>query len=176
VQALGRRPWGARVIVAAGLLVVADGAAMPVEVNRTWGQNQVTPPRRIYPAAEAPAVYQRVRALPEGTVIAEFPFGDAAWEMRYVYYAGVHRKPIVNGYSGSFPPGYKVRMARIARIDVDPGNAWQALVDAGVTHIVVHVPAFTNPNEPRWFMAWLESRGAHLLQSFPDGDALYTIR
>jgi hypothetical protein len=40
---------------------------------------------------------------------------------------------------------------------------------------VVHVPAFANPNEPRMLSAWLEDRGARLVESFPEGDALYSL-
>ena len=66
-------------------------------------------------------------ALPAGTAITEFPFGDAAWEIRYVYYAAAHWKPITNGYSGAFPPRYKERVARLQRIAKDPEAAWQSL-------------------------------------------------
>ena len=41
--------------------------------------------------------------MPEGTTLLELPFGDQAWDLRYVYYAGLHGKPIVNGYSGTSP-------------------------------------------------------------------------
>ncbi len=69
-------------------------------------------------------MYARVRALPAGTAITEFPFGDAAWEIRYVYYAAAHWKPITNGYSGSFPANYNERVARLQRIATDPEAAW----------------------------------------------------
>ena len=71
---------------------------------------------RRSPGEGVPPVYARVAALPAGTAITEFPFGDAAWEIRYVYYAAAHWKPITNGYSGSFPPSYKERVARLQRI------------------------------------------------------------
>ncbi len=91
-----------------------------MEINRTWNQNEAMPPARVMPYADAPPVYARVAALPAGTAITEFPFGDAAWEIRYVYYAAAHWKPITNGYSGSFPPRYKERVARLQRIAKDP--------------------------------------------------------
>ncbi len=109
--------------------VLVEGAAIPMEINRTWSVNQATPPARVYPASNpgVPPVYARLAALPEGSVITEFPFGDMAWEIRYVYYSAVHRKPITNGYSGAFPPRYKERLARLQRVAANPEAAWQAL-------------------------------------------------
>jgi len=170
-----RRPWGGAVIAAAGVLVVADGAAMPMTMNHTWATNQATPPARIYPAATAPRVYQDLRTMPLGTVVAELPFGDPAWEIRAVYYAAVHGKPVLNGYSGAFPPGYKRRAAALQRFDSDGALAWGALVEAGTTHVVVHTPAFANPHEARAALAWLQAHGARLDRSYPDGDALFAM-
>jgi hypothetical protein len=148
---------------------------MPFEVNRTWGQSEGAPPPRVLPPASAAKVYQRLASLPPGTAVAEFPFGDAAWEIRYVYYASVHGKPILNGYSGAFPPGYLRRVAALRRLATDGDTAWRALVDARTTHAVVHSPAFQDPYESRRVMAWLESRGARLVDSFPEGDVLYEL-
>ena len=67
-------------------------------------------------------MYARVAALPAGTAITEFPFGDAAWEIRYVYYSAAHWKPITNGYSGNFPPNYKERVARLQRVHERSGS------------------------------------------------------
>ena len=172
---LGRRAWGTAALVAVGVLVVADGAAMPLAMNHTWGTSEATPPARIYPASEAPSVYRELRAMPTGTVVAEFPFGDPAWEIRAVYYAGVHGKPVVNGYSGAFPPGYMRRVAQLRRLDVDPDSAWRALLDAGTTHVVVHTPAFGNPNVGRGVLVWLQAHGARLVSSYPEGDALFAV-
>jgi hypothetical protein len=172
---LGRRSWGTAALVALGLLVVADGAAMPLPMNHTWGTSEATPPARIYPASAAPSVYRELRAMPADTVVTEFPFGDPAWEIRAVYYAGVHGKPVVNGYSGAFPPGYMRRVAQLRRLDADPEGAWSALVGAGTTHVVVHTPAFGNPNIGRGVMVWLQAHGARLVSSYPEGDALFAV-
>jgi hypothetical protein len=172
---LGRRSWGSAALVGIGVLVVADGAAMPLAVNHTWATSEATPPARIYPPADAPRVYQEVRGLPDRSVIAEFPFGDPAWEIRAVYYAAVHGKPVLNGYSGAFPPGYLRRVALLRRLDQDGDRAWQALVDAGTTHVVLHTPAFANPNTGRGVMVWLQAHGARLVASYPEGDALFAM-
>ncbi len=107
---------GALIVAVAGVLALLEGAAVPLDLNHAWAQNEAMPPSRVFPAAQAPPVYARVAALPDGAVITELPFGDAAWEIRYVYYSAAHWKPITNGYSGSFPPAYKRRVARLQAV------------------------------------------------------------
>lgn len=173
--ALARARHAPALLAVAAVLVVADGTAIPLPVNGTWGTNEATPPARVFPAADAPPIYQRLRALSPGTVVAEFPFGDDAWEIRYVYHAAAHRHPIVNGYSGGFPPGYLARVAALRRFSSDGDAAWQALVDARTTHVTVHPSAFADAKVAEALMAWLESRGARLLERFADADALYEM-
>ena len=119
---------------------------------------------------QAPPVYARIAALPRGTVITEFPFGDVAWEIRYVYYAAAHWKPITNGYSGAFPPRYKERVARLQRVTANPEAAWQTLRDSGTTHVVFHRNAFARSEDADAVETWLKSHGATELERFPDGD------
>jgi len=165
-------------------LILLEGAAIPMEMNRTWNQNEAVPPARVFPVGRsdrtrlgegAPPVYARVAALPDGTAITEFPFGDAAWEIRYVYYAAAHWKPITNGYSGSFPPRYKERVARLQRIAKDPEAAWQSLKDSGSTHVVLHRNAFANGADADTVESWLKAHGAKELERFPDNDILLSV-
>jgi hypothetical protein len=173
--ALLRFPFGPAAVSAAGVLFVVESAAMPLAVNFTWGQHERMPPSRVLPSAEAPAVYRRLAEMPARTVVAEFPFGDTAWEIRYVYYSTVHWKPILNGYSGSSPPGYSRRLARIRRVSDRPDDAWAALISAGATHVVLHIPAFVNAAEAAGAHVWLEAHGARRVESFPEGDVLYSL-
>ena len=157
--------------------VLVEGAAIPMEINRTWSVNEAMPPARVYPAGSlgVPPVYARLAALPEGSVITEFPFGDIAWEIRYVYYSAAHWKPITNGYSGAFPPQYKERLARLQRVNANPEAAWQALRASGATHVVFHRNAFAKPEDADAIEAWLKSHGAIELERFPDGDILVVL-
>ena len=127
--------------VAASFLIEAAFAPMP-------RQSDVGRRRRAAAGARRTRAHARPRSigssphLPDGTVVAEFPFGDPAWELRYVYYSTVHWKRLVNGYSGGFPRGYKVRVARCC-------SAWRRSAgrrvagarDAGTTHVIVHEAA-----------------------------------
>jgi hypothetical protein len=157
-------------------LILVEGAAIPMEINRTWAQNEAEPPARVFRAGDAPPVYAHVASLPEGTAITEFPFGDAAWEIRYVYYSHAHWKPITNGYSGAFPPAYKARVARLRKVDVDPEAAWKSLIDSGTSHAIVHPQAFANPADSVAVEAWLRAHGATELERFSDGDILFKLK
>jgi hypothetical protein len=157
------------------ILVLAEGAAVPMEVNRTWGQSEATPPARVYPAGQAPPIYARLAALPAGSVITHFPFGDAAWEIRYVYYAAAHWKPITNGYSGGFPPTYKALVARLRDVAVEPEAAWRALLDTRTTHVVVSQAAFADPARADAVRLWLMSHHALVVEQLPDGDTLFAL-
>jgi len=166
------------------LLILIEGAAVPLEMNRSWAQNEAMPPARVFPASAlghrglgegVPPVYARVATLPTGSVITEFPFGDAAWEIRYVYYAATHWKPITNGYSGSFPPDYSARVARLRNVAANPEASWQSLVDSGTTHVVLHAAAFANPADAELVRDWLTSHNARMLEQFPDGDTLFAL-
>ena len=160
---------------AAAALILLEGAALPLEINRTWTQSEAMPPARVHPRSQAPPVYTRLASLPAGTVVTEFPVGDAGWEIRYTYYAATHWKPITNGYSGNFPLPYKERVARLQRVAANPDAAWQSLRNAGTTHVVIHRNAFANSANADMVESWLKARGATEVERFPDGDMLYSL-
>jgi hypothetical protein len=156
-------------------LVIFESVAVPIEINRTWAQSEATPPARIYPQSKAPAVYMRLASLPAGTVITEFPFGDAAWEIRYTYYAATHWKPITNGYSGNFPLRYKERVAQLQRVAANPDAAWQSLRNTGTTHVTVHRNAFAKIEDADVVEGWLKAHGAVEIERFADGAILFSL-
>jgi hypothetical protein len=174
--AQARNPKPQALLVAVfSLLILIEGAAIPIEINRTWNQNEAMPPSRVMKYSEAPPVYARVKLLPAGTAITEFPFGDAAWEIRYTYYAAAHWKPITNGYSGSFPPRYTQRVARLKQVAKDPDAAWQTLKESGTTHVVLHRNAFASAADADTVENWLKAHGAKELERFPDNDILLSV-
>jgi hypothetical protein len=162
-------------IIAHGLssAFLIEAVFVPMPVNQTWGDGSVVPSARIETGLNAPGVYRQLAAMPGALVIAEFPFGDPAWELRYVYYSTVHWKRITNGYSGGFPQGYKVRAARLERFAIEPAEAWTALRSAGTTHVIVHEAAI-GAAESQALRVWLEAHGAREIGRFGN-DVLYDL-
>jgi hypothetical protein len=161
--------------VALATLILAEGTAVPMPRNLTWRMFQAMPPSHVLPYSELPPVYARVAALPAGTAITEFPFADPAWELRYVYYAGAHWKPITNGYSGGFPRSYRQLTARLARMATEPEVAWQSLVDSKTTHVILHRNAFLKAEDADTVENWLKAHGARELERFDDNDILLSL-
>lgn len=170
-----RSPKPQVVLVLLATLVLLEGVAVPMEMNRTWAAGEAMPPARVMPYSAAPAVYARIKDLPEGTAITEFPFGDGAWEIRYVYYAAAHLKPITNGYSGSFPMRYQQRVALLRDVARDPGAAWQSLKESGTTHVIVHRTAFADGTRADNVETWLKANGAVEIERFAEGDVLFKL-
>lgn len=170
------RGRGAGVVMTLAMTgVLLDGASVPVERNRTWREHEARPPAELPSAGQAPPVYRYLARLPASSVVAEFPFGDKAWELRYLYAAALHRRTLLNGYSGWFPPGYAHRVAAFSQLPREPEVAWQALVDARPTHVVLHHRFFAEPERAGMVADWLVSHGATFDRAFGDGDVIFTM-
>ena len=129
-------------------LILLESAAIPMESTARGRRTRRCRRRASIRAPQAPAVYTRLASLPAGTVVTEFPFGDPAWEIRYVYYSAVHWKRISTATAAAFPQRYKVRVARLQRVAEDPDDSWQAL--ARLRHHARGAPSqcFARPDEP----------------------------
>lgn len=174
---LGRRGvTGTLMLVLTGTLFLAEANAVPVPVNLNWdtGPRYAMPWDAVHRVNEGPLAYRHLLAMPAETVVMELPFGDSAWDLRYVYYAGLHGKRIVNGYSGYFPDGYRTRAARMSRLWADRAAAWDAVQTSGATHVLVHERAYHAP-EGAAVSAWLASMGARATVAFADGDVLFVL-
>jgi len=129
----------------------------------------------VAPTAAIPArgaVYDAIAASPDGTVVVEFPFGDPASEIAYTFFAGGHRKPIVNGYSGYFPAHYIALVAQLSHLPDAGSDAWNALVSSGATYAIVHEGTGTNDGTTS---EWLQRHGARqMMQS--GSDRLFQLR
>ena len=164
---------GAAVAAVLAIMYLIEVAFVPMPRNLAWGDGAIRPPPRVESAADAPPVYHQLARMPAGTVVTELPFGDPAWELRYVYYSTVHWHRLVNGYSGGFPQGYKVRVALLQRIAEDPDEAWRALREAGTTHVVVHEAAFA-PGDADVVKRWLADHFAVEIARF-GSDLLFDV-
>lgn len=175
-HAIARR-WraGRAAALALAAVFMYQAVMTPFAINRTFGGGGAleTPPGRVMPAAHAPGVYRYAQRLPTGAVIVEFPFGDMAYELRYVYYSSVHWRRILNGYSGIFPPSYIVRLNPLGRAPADPEAAWKTLRDSAATHAIVHEGAYVG-DQGASVSAWLRGRGARVLVGF-DRDLLFEL-
>src|SRR6266542_2187889 len=95
-------------------------------------------PLRLVPFPNTPPpLYAWLAKQPRG-VVAEFPMPAEdtvqGIEPRYAYMSTFHWMPIVNGYSGYYPPSYLSRLGPMNKI---PDNfAVQALVRAGVRSVI----------------------------------------
>ena len=107
-------------------------------------------------------LYRMVKTLPGSVVLVEFPFGEPAYDIRAVFYAGYHRRPLVNGYSGFFPAHYGDFEAVLGPAPADPDAVRRVLVSSGATHAVVHTWAYPDGRGDR-IVAWLISQGAQTI-------------
>ena len=110
-------------------------------------------------------MYRYVASLPRDAVLVELPFGDASWELRYVYYSTAHWRPLLNGYSGGFPESYLRMRAYLDDPRRAPNDAWVALSASGATHLVLHSHAYRG-EEGREVRDWLEAHGAQVVAEF----------
>jgi hypothetical protein len=125
---------------------------------------------------EPPPLYRVLAALPRG-VVAEFPTARLEWaphlDPRFEYMSTFHWMPILNGYSGFYPPSYLRRLARLARFPDEASVA--SLRRENVRYVIVH--------DDKTFSGWeripiverLLSLGLARLGDFPDGWGVGTV-
>ncbi|MCC6989228.1 MAG: hypothetical protein IT181_09540, partial [Acidobacteria bacterium] len=167
---------GGFVMAAIAVVFLGEAYAVPSAMNLSWrsGTRYAEPWPAVHRLNEGPLAYRHVLLMPADTVLLELPFGEPAWDLRYVYYAGLHGKRIVNGYSGYFPDGYQARSARLSNVWRDLDAAWTAATTAGATHILVHERAFTEQEGPA-VSAWVGASGGRQVAEFSDGDKLFAL-
>jgi hypothetical protein len=159
------------VIGVAAFLMQARPAVFPV--NGVLGSPGLVtpPPAYLTPSPDPPPIYRAVESLPENATLAELPFGDSFYDLRYMHFAGMHRRRLLNGYSGLFPPSFLARQRILARPLLDPPASAQAL--GGATHVIVHRGGWADDTGNR-VAAWLEEFGATALTT-QDGATLYQL-
>jgi hypothetical protein len=157
-----RWPRAGVAIVGIGIVcILTESWAVPLGSNqRLFMEHYDLAPRHLASASTLGPVYNAVRDLPDATLLAEFPFGAPPFDIQTVFYAGFHRKRVINGYSGFFPALFNKRMETIGWNPVaTAAGAWATLMEAGVTHVVVHEKAYLGQKGPG-VSAWLRASGA----------------
>jgi hypothetical protein len=124
---------------------------------------------------EVPPIYRRVSELPDDGALLELPippperFQDNAL---YVYRSSLHRKKLVNGYSGFVPESY--REAQILLTEKELALALGELSRREVRYVLAHEGRL-GPKLRREIAMARESGVLHLLAESPP-DRLYEIR
>lgn len=151
---LGRRGV---VVLAAGALFMVEATAAPIALNVGFDTPGLLPPVRFVRLGPNVApVYRYLATLPADAVVVEFPFGEPAYETQYMFYSVYHWRPLLNGYSGGVPLTYAHLADLLRRPELAPERAWQALIDAGATHAVVHQTAYLpGTEEEKEVIDWL---------------------
>jgi hypothetical protein len=75
-------------------------------------------------------------------VLVELPFGQPDYDLRAMYYSTVHWRPLVNGYSGVFPPHYGLLTSALSEMPRHPDVSLDALGKTGATHVIIHEAAY----------------------------------
>ncbi len=98
--------------------------------------------------SKTPQVYTDIKNDESVKAVLELPIDVGPFETtKYIYYAGIHFKPIVNGYSGFEPKDYNFNKHLFEDRLNDIGLI--KLKDIGVTHIIVnpeYTGTITNPD------------------------------
>jgi len=174
-----RFPWlrvdrATAVLAFASVLFLLEASPAPIQMNGTWSVGDLkTPPAPLIAPDGPPAIYRAVRALPAKAVIAEFPFGDEQYDLRYMLHSAAHWRPLLNGYSGGFPRSHAVNRAGLGRVLEDPDTAWRVLAASGATHAIVHEDVYPAGGGAR-VSAWLASHGAREVAAF-GADRLFEL-
>jgi hypothetical protein len=152
--ALGRWQYPTAALGVACVLALAESVILPLPVER------------LARPARAPAAYHALAREPESTVVAELPLGEVEGDLRAMFFGLAHRRPILNGYSGFFPPHYTLLTVALSDVPAHPDIALAALGEQGATHVLVHEAAWTDGSGART-TAVLKERGA--VEIFRDG-------
>ena len=142
--------------------------------DTSYRRSGVAPlPPRVAVGDDVADVYRFISRLPSEATIAEFPFGEVAFELRYVFYSTTHWRRLVNGYSGGGPAEYDRLAEELGDALGGPDRAWQALVGSGATHAVVHEASYLGGGG-RDISAWLRGHGAREIAAF-DADRVFDL-
>jgi hypothetical protein len=129
----------------------------------------------------APPIYRLLAGQPEG-VVAELPMpirnlrGD---DPKYMYLSIFHWKPLVNGYSGFYPPSYLRRVIALRRFP-EPFSL-SVLRRDGVRYMLIHENGYADngPTYEHTIRVLEGTQGVSRLGVFSDGEGpatLYALR
>jgi hypothetical protein len=134
---------GRAILIVAAVVAVLEGTRLPFIVNGAYALRDFnTPEARLFRPARAPAVYREVAAQPSDAVLIELPLGPPDFDLRAMFYSVVHWRPLVNGYSGFYPPHYGRLITALSEIPRHADVSMEALRSTGATHLILHQAAY----------------------------------
>jgi hypothetical protein len=154
--------------LAGAVLFLWQTRPSPFPLDREWpyvSAGLAPVPAYLRPTPTLPPVYRFFGTFDHDAVVAEFPFGDNAYDLRYMYFSTWHRRRMLGGYSGVFPASWTARRALLSRPLASGDGAWSAL--AGATHAVVHARGWPDDTGAR-VGDWLRAHGAREAGVFDD--------
>ena len=165
LASIGRVPLARAAALAVGALLVAEYAMWPMQLEAV--------------ETRPGEVYRWLQRQPRG-VVAEFPM-PASWkkpfelglhESRFSYNSTFTWNPVVNGYSGFWPPSYITLIHDAEGFPSD--DAMRALSGRGVEYLVVH-ERFYSPERYQAVLRGLSGR--HDVSSFgPFREGSFEVR
>ncbi|MGH9257005.1 MAG: hypothetical protein ACRD3C_20795 [Vicinamibacterales bacterium] len=166
---LSRTRFGRVALIAASVIAVLEATRMPFIVNSMFPLRDFNAPEaRVYRPARAPALYHELAKQPADTVVLELPLGPPDFDLRAMYYSTVHWWPVVNGYSGFYPPHYGSLAAALSEIPRHPDISLQALRSTGATHLVLHEAAYRDDEGTATAAVLLAAGAVELFRNGPD--------
>ena len=137
------RTIGRICVAVACAAILAESWFAPMETNTRLATEGLNPNAvAMVTGPRVSPLYTLIRDSPSKPVLIEFPFGEPAYEIQAAFYAGYHRRPIVNGYSGFFPEDYMKRATFLVGIPKDLDAATKAVRHSMATMALVHEHAF----------------------------------
>ena len=112
-------------------------AATAVTLILLGFEYRVFPLPLIPTPGEAPSVYRWMKTADFPGAAVEWPFG-LLYDFEYVLRQAAHEKPILNGYSGFFPPKYLELDAILKKRPIPEAEAWPRMRELGATLLVYH--------------------------------------
>src|SRR5581483_10650254 len=177
VESLVRR-FGPGAALAAGALIAVEAWAVPIPINQSstdYADKSLAPlAASIGVDGSLPAIYSRVRELPQSAVLLELPLGEPAFDVRYMFYSTTHWRRLVNGYSGGAPADYQVLVEALKDAKTRPARAWQEVMRSAATHVIVHQSLYRDDGGPR-VSSWLRASGAHEVAA-AGSDRIFAVR
>jgi hypothetical protein len=140
---VSRARLGRAILFVAAVIAVLEGTRLPFIVNGAYALRDFnTPEARLFRPARAPAVYREFAAQPSDAVLIELPLGPPDFDLRAMFYSVVHWRPLVNGYSGFYPPHYGRLITALSEIPRHVDVSIEALRSTGATHLILHQAAY----------------------------------